>query len=119
VLSLRERDHVQAARALGAGAARILLRHVLPGTLPYALVAAALALPGYVLMESGLSMIGLGIPDPEPSWGNLLAEATRVSRIAEHPWVLAPGAFLCAAVAAFHALGEALRGGIEPGSRER
>jgi peptide/nickel transport system permease protein len=109
VLSIRTREHVQAARALGASAIRILLQHLLPGTLPFALVAAALAIPGYVVMESGLSMLGLGIQEPEPSWGNLLAEATRVSQVSEHPWMLAPGVFLCVAVAAFNVLADALR----------
>jgi peptide/nickel transport system permease protein len=109
VLALKTRDHVLAARALGAGTWRIVARHLLPGTLPVAAVAAALAVPGYVLMESGLSMLGLGIQEPEPSWGNLLAEATHVSQITSHPWMLAPGVALCLAVAAFQALGEELR----------
>ncbi len=109
VLAIKARDHVQAARALGAGAARIVLRHLLPGTLPSALVAAALALPGYVVMESGLSMLGLGVQEPEPSWGGLLAEATRVSQLAQRPWMLAPGVILCVTVAAFLTVGDALR----------
>jgi peptide/nickel transport system permease protein len=117
VLAIRARDHVLAARALGAGGLRVLVRHLLPDTLSFALVAAALAIPGYVLMESGLSMLGLGIQEPEPSWGNLLAEATRVSQLSEHPWMLAPGLFLCVAVASFNVLGESLRAALDP--RER
>jgi len=119
VLAIRTRDHVQAARALGAGTVRIVLRHLLPETLPFALVTAALAVPGYVLMESGLSLLGLGIQEPEPSWGNLLAEATRVSQIADHPWMLIPGAFLCAAVAAFNVLGDGLRAALDPRATPR
>ncbi len=108
VLEVREREHVLAARALGAGSWRIVTRHLLPATLPLAAANAALALPGYVVAESGLSMIGLGIQEPEASWGNLLAEATRVSQLVDHPWTLAPALFLAATVAAFSAVGEAL-----------
>jgi peptide/nickel transport system permease protein len=114
VLAVKQREFVHAARALGAPTTRILLRHLLPETLSYAVVAATLAIPGYVVMESALSMLEIGIQEPDPSWGNLLAEATRVSQIAEHPWVLAPGLFLCAAVAAFQRVGDGLRDALDP-----
>jgi peptide/nickel transport system permease protein len=114
VLAVKQREFVQAARALGASTTRIVVRHLLPETLSFAIVAATLAIPGYVLMESALSMLGLGIQEPDPSWGNLLAEATRVSQISEHPWLLAPGLFLCAAVAAFQCVGDGLRDALDP-----
>jgi peptide/nickel transport system permease protein len=114
VLAVKQRDFVQAARALGAGTARIVVRHLLPETLSFALVSATLAIPGYILMESALSMLGIGIQEPDPSWGNLLAEATRVSQIAEHLWVLAPGLFLCATVAAFQRVGDGMRDALDP-----
>jgi peptide/nickel transport system permease protein len=114
VLAVKQRESVHAARALGAGTLRIVVRHLLPETLSFAVVSATLSIPGYILMESALSMLGLGIQEPEPSWGNLLAEATRISQIAEHPWVLAPGVFLCVAVLAFQSVGDGLRDALDP-----
>ena len=114
VLAVKQREFVHAARALGATTIRIVVRHLLPETLSFAIVSATLAIPGYILMESALSMLGIGIQEPDPSWGNLLAEATRVSQIADHPWVLAPGVFLCATVAAFQRVGDGLRDALDP-----
>ncbi|HET6202033.1 MAG TPA: ABC transporter permease [Planctomycetota bacterium] len=113
-LSLREREFVLAARAIGRGPFSTLLRHVLPHTLPFAIVAASVAIPGYILMESALSMVGLGIQEPEPSWGNMLQDAMNVGHLQLHPWILAPGLALSVAVTAFQYLGEGLRDAIDP-----
>ncbi|MBK9383199.1 MAG: ABC transporter permease [Planctomycetes bacterium] len=114
VLSLRERDFVLAARALGLPSWRIVLRHVLPHTCSYAIVAASLALPGFILMESALSMLGLGIRAPQVSWGNLLASATELSALRQRPWSLAPGFAIALAVSAFHLVGDGLRDALDP-----
>ena len=71
-LSLRERDFVVAARAIGAGDARLIFRHILPNAMAPVLVAAVLGVAGAILTESGLSFLGLGVQPPTPSWGNIL-----------------------------------------------
>ncbi len=89
-LSLRERDFVIAARAMGAGHARILVRHVLPNVLPTLIVIAALSTSGTILLDAGLSFLGIGVPPPTPTWGRMIQEASSYYRVA--PWLMAfPG----------------------------
>lgn len=114
VLSLRERDHVLAARALGATHRRCLLRHVLPGTLPTTIVYATIAIPHYVLGEVALSFLGLGVSDPQTSWGSLLRDAEPVTALAQHPWMLIPGVFIFVTVLAYNLLGDTLRDAADP-----
>jgi len=114
VLSIRTQDYVVAAQALGAGPGRIIVRHVLPNTLSYAIISLTMGIPGYILGESGLSLIGLGIMDPEASWGNLLSEAMEMNQIRYHPWVLIPGFLIFLAVVAFNMLGDGLRDAFDP-----
>ncbi len=116
VASIRELDYVQAARALGASRSRIILRHVIPSTLGYTIVAATLSIPGFILGESALSLLGLGIQEPNASWGNLLAEAQNVQSIARFPWILTPGLFIFLAIMAFNFLGDHLRDVLDPRS---
>lgn len=114
VLSIREHLYIMAAKALGLGTFRILMHHVLPQTFSYAIVAATLSIPGYILSESALSLLGLGISEPYASWGNMLAKAMSVSEMMLHPWILTPGLFIFISVLAFNLLGEALRDAIDP-----
>ncbi|GIW46036.1 MAG: ABC transporter permease [Candidatus Binatia bacterium] len=114
VASLREREYVQAARALGASRLRIIVRHVIPGTFGYTMTAATLSIPSFILGESALSLLGLGIQEPGASWGNLLAAARNVQVLARYPWVLIPGAFIFATVMAFNFLGDYLRDRLDP-----
>lgn len=114
VASLREREYVLAARALGATRGRILVRHIIPGTFGYTITAATLSIPGFILGESALSLLGLGIQEPGASWGNLLATARNVQVLARYPWVLAPGVFIFATVMAFNFLGDYLRDRFDP-----
>lgn len=108
VLGLRGRPFVEAARALGAGPRRVLWRHVLPNALGPAVVAITLGVGSAILLESGLSFLGLGIQPPQPSWGNMIADGREVIVIA--PWVaLVPGIALIATVLACTLLGDALR----------
>jgi peptide/nickel transport system permease protein len=114
VASIRELDYVQAARALGAGRTRVIARHVIPATFGYTIVAATLSIPGFILGESALSLLGLGIQEPSASWGNLLADAQNVQSIAQFPWILAPGVFIFVAIMSFNFLGDYLRDALDP-----
>ena len=116
VASMRELDYVQSARALGASRARIIVRHVIPGTFGYTIVAATLSIPGFILGESALSLLGLGIQEPSASWGNLLADAQNVQSIAQFPWILTPGLFIFVTIMAFNFLGDYLRDVLDPRS---
>jgi peptide/nickel transport system permease protein len=119
VAALREAEYVQAARALGASRRRIVLRHVIPGTFSYTIVAATLAIPSFILGESALSLLGLGIQEPSASWGNLLADAQNVQNLVRYPWVLIPGAFIFVTVMSFNFLGDHLRDRLDPRSGVR
>lgn len=107
-LATFSRDHVRAARALGATEARILLRHVLPALLPPVAVATALAVAGAILAESTLSFLGLGISPPAPSWGNMLANAQEL--VFSAPWAAVwPGLAIMATVAGCTLVADGLR----------
>lgn len=115
-LRLREAGHVEAARALGATPWRILRTDILPGAVAPALVAAALALADALLLEAGLSFLGLGIQPPAPTWGGMILEARE--HIGRAPWLLlAPGAALVLATLTATLLGDALRRRLLPGPR--
>jgi peptide/nickel transport system permease protein len=114
VSSLREREYVVAARALGASRWRVITRHIIPGTFSYTIVAATLSIPSFILGESALSLLGLGIQDPAASWGNLLAEAQNVQNLTKYPWILAPGVFIFVTIMAFNFLGDHLRDRLDP-----
>ncbi len=113
-ISLRNREFVLAAKSLGVSHIKIIWRHIIPHTLSYSIVAATLAIPGYILGESALSLLGLGIQDPYASWGNLLSEAMAVSQIKFHPWILLPGLFIFIVVMSFNLLGDGLRDIADP-----
>jgi peptide/nickel transport system permease protein len=108
VITVRERPFVPAAEALGASSARLLIRHVLPNAIGPAIVATTLGVGNAILLESGLSFLGLGIQPPAPSWGNMIAGGRDLLVVA--PWVaLAPGVALVLTVLATTLLGDALR----------
>lgn len=120
VLSIKEREFVQAAKVLGAKPLYIIARHVLPQTATYLIVAATLAIPGFIISESVLSLIGLGIQQPDPSWGNMLSNGTNTSIIMFQPWLVAPPAILIALVVlAFNLLGDGLRDALDPRNLRR
>jgi len=118
VLSIRGQEFVLAARAAGVPFHRVVIHHILPNTLSYAIVYVTLSIPYYILGESSLSLIGLGIQDPVPSWGNLLQRATSIPELKFHPWILIPGFFIFAAVMSFSFLGDGLRDALDPKGRE-
>lgn len=113
-ISLREREFVLAARALGVSDIKIIVRHIIPHTFSYIIVAASLSIPGYILGESALSLLGLGIQDPHVSWGNLLSESMSIAQLRFHPWILIPGIFIFITVMAFNLLGDGLRDVFDP-----
>jgi len=105
VLSIKQRPYVEAARALGAGDLRIMLRHILPNLRGALLVQLSVSLAGAILAEASLSYLGVGIQPPDPSWGRMLREAQPYGSLA--PWlVLAPGLFIALAVIGFNLLGD-------------
>ncbi|MCX7726345.1 MAG: ABC transporter permease [Chitinispirillaceae bacterium] len=113
-LSISKREFVIAAKAIGASDLRIILRHILPQTLSYSIVSMTLSIPSYILGESALSLIGLGIQEPYSSWGNMLSAAMSVADIQYHPWILIPGLFIFLAVTAFNFVGDGLRDAVDP-----
>ena len=114
VLSISSMDYVTSARAMGVPDRLVIVRHVLPNTLSYAIVSATMSIPGYILGESGLSLLGLGIQDPEASWGNMLALSMDIAQIKFHPWILIPGVLIFVTVMAFNYLGDGLRDAFDP-----
>lgn len=120
VLSLKEREFVQAAEAMGGKSLYIIVRHVLPQTLTYVIISATLAIPSFIVAESVLSLIGLGIQQPDPSWGNMLSLATNASILVLQPWLIWPPAILIIlTVLAFNLLGDGLRDALDPRSLQR
>ncbi|MFH1759952.1 MAG: ABC transporter permease [bacterium] len=117
--SISSLEYVQAARAIGQKNILIVLKHVVPQTFSFLIVSATLRIPYYILGESGLSLIGLGIQDPEASWGNLLSDAMNISDIKFHPWILIPGFFIFITVMAFNFLGDGLRDAFDPRMAEQ
>lgn len=112
-LSLRERQYVLAARTLGMPNWKIVLRHIVPGTFSYVIVAATLSVPYYMLGEVVLSFLGVGIQEPYASWGNMLSEAQNPEYLTNYPWLLAPGVAIFITVLAFNFLGDGLRDAVD------
>jgi peptide/nickel transport system permease protein len=115
-LRARELEYVQAARALGAGSARIVTRHVLPTAFPSVIVQATLGMAGAIIAEASLSFLGLGVQPPTPSWGTML-DAGR-SHLFDAPHLtIFPGVAIATLVLGFNFLGDGLRDRIDPKSR--
>lgn len=112
VLSIRERDFVIAAKGLGRGDLDIMISHIIPHTVPYLAITLSIALPGYILGESALSLLGLGIQEPNVSLGNLLSESLAVAHLRLHPWILFPGFFIALISFNFYYLGDVLSEGV-------
>ena len=113
VLGLKEREFVLAARALGVGDRRMILRHLVPNVIGVIVVSATIRVPLNILLEAGLSYLGLGVQPPLASWGNMVADAKAVRRVAW--WVAAfPGMLIFLTVMAFNLLGDGLRDAFDP-----
>ncbi|WP_027881712.1 ABC transporter permease [Meiothermus rufus] len=118
VLALREMEYVTAAVAQGASNLRIILRHLVPNLSSYLIVTATLALPGYIIGESALSFLGLGIKEPMASWGLLLKDAQNFQSLSLYPWLLTPGLLIFVSVLAYNFFGDALRDAADVRSRD-
>jgi peptide/nickel transport system permease protein len=117
ILSLREREFVHAARAAGARGPRLILRHLIPNAIGPVLVSATLGVAGAILTESSLSFLGFGVPPPDATWGNVLADGKRY--ILDAPWLtLIPGTAILVVVLAFNLFGEGLREAFNPRLRK-
>ena len=108
-LSMREQQFVLAARSIGQSHLKVIVRHILPNTFSYVIVAATLSVPYYILGEVVLSFLGVGIQEPNASWGNMLTAAQNTDYLQHYPWLLAPGAAIFVTVLAFNFLGDGLR----------
>ncbi|MEA3340681.1 MAG: ABC transporter permease, partial [Chloroflexota bacterium] len=115
-LSLREKEYVLAAQMVGAGPARIISRHLLPNSLGPAVVTLTLGIPGLILTEATLSFIGLGVPPPYPSWGQMLSEGWRGLRSSPHLTIF-PGLAITFTMLAFNFVGDGLRDALDPTMR--
>ena len=119
VLSIKSEDYVQAAQAIGASKMRIIIKHILPETTSFVIVSMTLSVPSYILSESGLSFLGLGIQQPDASWGNMLKEAQEFTNILYRPWLLTPGFLIFVSVLAFNLIGDTIRDVLDPKSKVR
>jgi peptide/nickel transport system permease protein len=117
-LSLREMPYVEAARAVGMSEVRIAVTHVLPNTLAPLIVLATAQLGSAILVESALSFLGLGVPEPHPSWGRMLSESA-AEYVRTAPWlVIFPGVAISAVVFGTNLLGDAIRDALDPRQRQ-
>ena len=120
VLSIKEREFVQAAKVMGARPLYIINRHILPQTATYIIISATLAIPSFIVAEAVLSFIGLGIQQPDPSWGNMLTLATNASILVLQPWLVwSPALVIVLTVLAFNLLGDGLRDALDPRNTQR
>jgi peptide/nickel transport system permease protein len=115
VLAIREEEFVLAAKAAGMTEFKNVIKHVVPQTASFIVVAATLQVPNFILSESGLSFIGLGIQQPDASWGNMLKAALdNVNDLLNQPWLIAPGIAIFITILCFNTLGDVLRDILDP-----
>lgn len=118
ILSLREMEFVQAARALGVRDARIISRHLLPNTIAYVIVNATIGMAGAILTEASLSFLGLGVPPSTPTWGNLINAGSDMYNLQNRPWLwIPPGVAIFLTVMSINLIGDGMRDAIDPKSR--
>lgn len=119
VLSLKQRSFVQASQAMGGRSLYTIIRHVLPQTSTYVIISSTLAVPSFIVAEAVLSLIGLGIQQPDPSWGNMLSLATNASVLVLQPWLVwSPAVLIVITVLSFNLLGDGLRDALDPRNLE-
>ena len=117
VLSLRNEDYVLSAKTVGLSDLKIIIKHILPNTLSFIIVQATLTIPGYILGESALSLLGLGITEPQSSWGNMLSVARNYRIVQDFPWVLIPGVAIFLSIMAWNFFGDGVRDAVDPKSK--
>ena len=114
-LSLREREFILASRTVGVSNGRIIFRHMLPNALAPVIVAATFGMANAILLEAGLSFLGLGVQPPTPSWGNMLTDAQSLTVLESMPWLwIPPGTMIALAVISINFIGDGLRDAFDP-----
>ena len=117
-LTLRERDFVIASQAVGADDRRIIFRHILPNAMTPVIVNATFGMAQAILLEAGLSFLGLGVQPPTASWGNMLNEAQSITILEDMPWLwIPPGVMIALAVLSINFVGDGLRDALDPRAR--
>lgn len=115
ILSLREREFILASRTVGVPTSRIITQHLLPNALSPVIVAATFGIAQAILLEAGLSFLGLGVQPPTPSWGNMLSDAQSLTVLESMPWLwLPPGIMIALAVLSINFIGDGLRDALDP-----
>lgn len=115
VLSIKEQTFILAARSSGASPLRIIVKHVLPQTITFIIISATLDIPRFIVVEAVLSLVGLGIQPPDPSWGNMLSLSTNASIVVLQPWLVwTPALAIVLTVLSFNLLGDSLRDALDP-----
>jgi peptide/nickel transport system permease protein len=118
VLSLREREFIEASRSLGAGSGRIMFRELLPNLVAPIVVYATLIIPNNIIFEAALSFLGVGVPQTTPSWGRMLAEVASGQLFTVAWWMMVfPGIFLLLTTLSFNLVGDGLRDALGPSER--
>jgi peptide/nickel transport system permease protein len=113
VLSLKEREYILAARSVGASSSRLLVLHILPNVLPIVIVTMTIIAGNLILVESGLSFLGVGVQPPTPTWGNMLTDSRSYFNIGTH-LVIWPGILIMVTVLCFYLVGDGLRDALDP-----
>ena len=120
LLSLREREFVQGARTIGCPTSRLIFRHLLPNAMAPVIVAATFGIAYAILIEAGLSFLGLGVQPPTPSWGNMLTDAQSIVVLESMPWLwLPPGLMIALAVLSINFIGDGVRDALDPHLHQR
>jgi peptide/nickel transport system permease protein len=120
ILTLREREFVEAARAIGAPPSKVIFSHLLPNTIAPITVAATFGVAAAILTEAGLSFLGLGVQPPTPSWGNMINTAQSAAVLQQMPWLWVPaGVLIALAVLSINFIGDGLRDALDPRSTRR
>ena len=117
VLSIKSEDYVMSARTMGLSHLKIITKHILPNTFSFVIIQATLTIPGFILGESALSLLGLGITEPQSSWGLMLAVARNYRVMNQFPWILVPGFFIFLAIMAWNFFGDGIRDSVDPRSK--
>jgi peptide/nickel transport system permease protein len=114
VLSIKNEEYVLAAKAMGLGKIKIIVKHILVNTLSYVIIQATVSIPRYILGESALSLLGLGITEPQSSWGLMLSVAQNTRVIKDFPWILIPGFMIFISIMAWNFVGDGVRDAVDP-----
>jgi peptide/nickel transport system permease protein len=117
VLAIKNEDYVMSARTMGLSNWKIIRKHILPNTLSFVIIQATISIPRYILGETSLSLLGLGITEPQSSWGNMLSVARNYRVVKDFPWILIPGVAIFLAIMAWNFFGDGIRDAVDPKSK--